>query len=37
VQTAVDEHEPSGVLSIVQIERADVWARQRAAELAEAS
>jgi 1-deoxy-D-xylulose-5-phosphate reductoisomerase len=37
VQTAVDEHEPSGVLSIVQIERADAWARQRAAELAEAS
>ncbi|HEY7478201.1 MAG TPA: 1-deoxy-D-xylulose-5-phosphate reductoisomerase [Actinomycetota bacterium] len=37
VQTAVDEHEPSGLLSIVQIERADGWARQRAAELAEAS
>jgi 1-deoxy-D-xylulose-5-phosphate reductoisomerase len=37
VQTAVDEHEPWGVLSIVQIERADAWARQRAAELAEAS
>jgi 1-deoxy-D-xylulose-5-phosphate reductoisomerase len=37
VQTAVDEHQPSGVLSIVQIERADAWARQRAAELAEAS
>jgi 1-deoxy-D-xylulose-5-phosphate reductoisomerase len=36
VQSAVDEHEPSGVLSIVQIERADAWARQRAAELAEA-
>jgi 1-deoxy-D-xylulose-5-phosphate reductoisomerase len=36
VQAAVDEHEPSGVLSIVQIERADAWARQRAAELAEA-
>jgi 1-deoxy-D-xylulose-5-phosphate reductoisomerase len=35
VQTAVDEHEPSGVLSIVQIERADAWARQRAAEIAE--
>jgi len=37
VQTTVDEHEPSGLLSIVQIERADAWARQRAAELAEAS
>ncbi len=36
VQAAVDEHEPIGVLSIVQIERADAWARQRAAELAEA-
>ena len=35
VQTVVDEHEPSGVLSIVQIERADAWARQRAAEIAE--
>jgi hypothetical protein len=35
VQTVVDEHEPASVVSIVNIERADAWARQRAAELAE--
>jgi 1-deoxy-D-xylulose-5-phosphate reductoisomerase len=35
VQTVVDEHEPASVVSIVNIERADTWARQRAAELAE--
>jgi 1-deoxy-D-xylulose-5-phosphate reductoisomerase len=35
VQTVVDEHEPASVVSIVHIERADAWARQRTAELAE--
>jgi len=35
VQTVVDEHDPASVVSIVNIERADTWARQRAAELAE--
>jgi 1-deoxy-D-xylulose-5-phosphate reductoisomerase len=35
VQTVVDEHEPATVVSIVNIERADAWARQRTAELAE--
>ncbi len=35
VQTVVDEHEPASVVSIVNIERADAWARQRTAELAE--
>jgi 1-deoxy-D-xylulose-5-phosphate reductoisomerase len=33
VQTVVDEHEPASVVSIVSIERADAWARMRAAEL----
>ena len=35
VQTVVDEHEPASVVSVVNIERADAWARQRAAELIE--
>jgi 1-deoxy-D-xylulose-5-phosphate reductoisomerase len=35
VQTVVDEHEPASVVSIVNIERADGWARGRAAEIAE--
>jgi 1-deoxy-D-xylulose-5-phosphate reductoisomerase len=35
VQTVVDEHEPPSVVSIVGIERADGWARQRAAEIVE--
>ncbi len=35
VQTVVDEHEPASVVSIVYIERADGWARRRAAEIAE--
>ena len=35
VQTVVDEHEPASVVSIVNIERADAWARQRAAEIVE--
>jgi 1-deoxy-D-xylulose-5-phosphate reductoisomerase len=35
VQTVVDEHEPGSVVSIVSIERADGWARQRAAEIVE--
>jgi len=35
VQTVVDEHEPASVVSVVNIERADTWARQRAAELIE--
>jgi 1-deoxy-D-xylulose-5-phosphate reductoisomerase len=33
VQTLVDEHEPASVVSVVNIERADKWARQRAAEI----
>jgi 1-deoxy-D-xylulose-5-phosphate reductoisomerase len=33
VQTVVDEHEPSSVVSVVNIERADLWARDRAAEI----
>src|SRR3954452_10727046 len=36
VQTVVDEHEPqSSVVSVVTVERADTWARKRAAELIE--
>jgi 1-deoxy-D-xylulose-5-phosphate reductoisomerase len=33
VQTVVDEHEPASVVSIVSIERADAWARMRAAQI----
>ena len=37
VQGVVDEHEaPSSVLSLVNLERADAWARHRAAEIIEA-
>jgi len=33
----VDEHEgPSSVVSVVGLERADAWARRRAAEIIEA-
>jgi 1-deoxy-D-xylulose-5-phosphate reductoisomerase len=35
VQTVVDEHEPPSIVSIVNIERADGWARARAAEIVE--
>jgi 1-deoxy-D-xylulose-5-phosphate reductoisomerase len=35
VQNVVDEHDPVGILSIVNIERADGWARGRAAEIIE--
>jgi 1-deoxy-D-xylulose-5-phosphate reductoisomerase len=35
VQSVVDEHEPASVVSIVNIERTDRWARQRAAEIIE--
>jgi 1-deoxy-D-xylulose-5-phosphate reductoisomerase len=35
VQTVVDEHEPASVVSVVHIERADAWARRRAAEIVE--
>jgi 1-deoxy-D-xylulose-5-phosphate reductoisomerase len=35
VQHVVDEHEPPSVVSIVNLERADSWARRRAAELIE--
>jgi 1-deoxy-D-xylulose-5-phosphate reductoisomerase len=34
-QTLVDEHEPASVVSVVSIERADAWARRRAAEIIE--
>jgi 1-deoxy-D-xylulose-5-phosphate reductoisomerase len=34
-QTIVDEHEPASVVSVVNIERADGWARKRAAEIIE--
>jgi 1-deoxy-D-xylulose-5-phosphate reductoisomerase len=37
VQAVVDEHEaPSSVVSVVSLERADAWARRRAAEIIEA-
>jgi 1-deoxy-D-xylulose-5-phosphate reductoisomerase len=37
VQSVVDEHEaPSSVVSVVNLERADTWARRRAAEIIEA-
>jgi 1-deoxy-D-xylulose-5-phosphate reductoisomerase len=36
VQTIVDEHEPATVVSVVSIERADAWARRRAAEIIDA-
>jgi hypothetical protein len=32
----VDDHEPAKVVSMVTLERADAWARRRAAELIEA-
>ena len=35
MQTVVDEHDPAPIVSVVTIERADAWARQRAAEIAE--
>jgi 1-deoxy-D-xylulose-5-phosphate reductoisomerase len=35
VQTVVDEHEPASMVSIVNIERADAWARRRAAAILE--
>ncbi len=33
VSEVLDEHDPAGVVSIVSLERADAWARRRAAEL----
>jgi 1-deoxy-D-xylulose-5-phosphate reductoisomerase len=36
VQAIIDEHEPPSVVSVVHIERADAWARSRAAEIIEA-
>ena len=33
VARVVEEHEPAGVVSLVTLERADAWARKRAAEL----
>jgi len=35
VATVLDEHEPVSVVSVVSLERADTWARHRAAELIE--
>jgi 1-deoxy-D-xylulose-5-phosphate reductoisomerase len=35
VQSIVDEHEPASIVSVVNIERADQWARRRAAEIVE--
>ncbi|HEX6207175.1 MAG TPA: 1-deoxy-D-xylulose-5-phosphate reductoisomerase, partial [Actinomycetota bacterium] len=35
VSQVIDEHEPAGVVSVVYLDRADTWARQRAAELIE--
>ncbi len=35
VQTVVDEHDPGQVVSVVNIDRADTWARARAAEIIE--
>jgi 1-deoxy-D-xylulose 5-phosphate reductoisomerase len=31
--TALDEHQPATVVSAVTLERADAWARRRAADL----
>jgi 1-deoxy-D-xylulose-5-phosphate reductoisomerase len=35
VQTVIDEHEPASIVSVVNIERADTWARHHAAEIVE--
>ena len=35
VQTVVDAHEPASIVSVVNIERADAWARHRAMEIIE--
>jgi hypothetical protein len=35
VQALVDEHDPGPMVSVVTIERADAWARARAAEIIE--
>ncbi len=35
VQAVVDEHEPASLVSVVNIERADTWARRRVAEIVE--
>ncbi len=35
VAKVLDEHDPAGVVSVVYLDRADTWARQRAAELIE--
>jgi len=35
VQTVVDEHTPASIVSVVNIERADSWARRRAADIVE--
>jgi 1-deoxy-D-xylulose-5-phosphate reductoisomerase len=35
VQSVVDEHEPASIVSVITIERADAWARHRAAEIVE--
>jgi 1-deoxy-D-xylulose-5-phosphate reductoisomerase len=35
VAQVLDEHDPAGVVSVVYLDRADTWARQRAAELIE--
>jgi 1-deoxy-D-xylulose-5-phosphate reductoisomerase len=35
VQSVVDEHQPGSVVSVVNIGRADAWARQRVAEIIE--
>ena len=34
-QTVVDEHAPTSVVSVVNIERADAWARRRATQIIE--
>jgi 1-deoxy-D-xylulose 5-phosphate reductoisomerase len=36
VSSVVDEHEAASVVSVVNLERADGWARRRAAEIIEA-
>jgi 1-deoxy-D-xylulose 5-phosphate reductoisomerase len=35
VDQVVEEHEPAEIVSVVTLERADTWARERAAELIE--
>jgi hypothetical protein len=33
VERVLDDHEPASVVSVVTLDRADAWARRRAAEI----